>query len=50
MIYRRDTAGAIKKLALGSGMRTLRMDGARKAIEGTTTISEVLRVTQSDML
>jgi general secretion pathway protein E len=50
MIYHRDTAGAIKKIALGSGMRTLRMDGARKAIDGITTISEVLRVTQSDML
>jgi len=50
MVYRRDTAGAIKKVALGSGMRTLRMDGTRKAIEGTTSISEVLRVTQSDIL
>ncbi len=50
MIYRRDTAGAIKKLALEAGMQTLRMDGARKAMAGITTVSEVLRVTQADIM
>ena len=50
MIYRRDTAGAIKKLALEAGMQTLRMDGARKATAGITTVSEVLRVTQADIM
>ncbi len=50
MVYRRDTAGSIKKNALGAGMQTLRMDGARKAILGATTISEVLRVTQADVM
>ena len=48
MVYRKDSAGAIKKKAIEFGMQTLRMDGARKAIEGLTTVSEVLRVTQSD--
>jgi general secretion pathway protein E len=48
MIYQRQTAGAIKKKALESGMQTLRMDGARKIAAGVTTIAEVLRVTQSD--
>ena len=48
MIYGQTTAGAIKKKALELGMQTLRMDGARKAQEGLTTIAEVLRVTQSD--
>ena len=48
MIYGQTTAGAIKKKALELGMQTLRMDGARKAKEGLTTIAEVLRVTQSD--
>jgi general secretion pathway protein E len=48
MIYGQTTAGAIKKKALELGMQTLRMDGARKAQEGFTTIAEVLRVTQSD--
>ncbi|MDD5459764.1 MAG: type II secretion system ATPase GspE, partial [Phycisphaerae bacterium] len=49
MVYRKATAGEVKKTALDSGMRTLRMDGARKAIEGITTIAEVMRVTQTDV-
>ncbi|HOL30495.1 MAG TPA: type II secretion system ATPase GspE [Anaerohalosphaeraceae bacterium] len=48
MIYSRQTAGAIKRKALEYGMQTLRMDGARKVLAGTTTLAEVLRVTQSD--
>lgn len=48
MIYSRQTAGAIKRKALEYGMQTLRMDGARKVRAGTTTLAEVLRVTQSD--
>lgn len=48
LIYNRETAGTIKKAALEYGMNTLRMDGARKVLDGTTTIAEVLRVTQSD--
>ncbi len=50
MIYKKESAGAIKKKAIGSGMQTLRMDGARKALDGVTTIAEVLRVTQSDSM
>jgi general secretion pathway protein E len=50
MIYRCETAGAIKKKALEYGMKTLRMDGARKVLAGITTIAEVLRVTQSDSM
>lgn len=48
MIYQRQSAGAIKKKALEQGMQTLRMDGARKVLDGTTAIAEVLRVTQAD--
>ncbi len=50
MIYKRETAGAMKKVALDAGMQTLRMDGARKVLAGVTTISEVLRVTQADVI
>ncbi|HEG44266.1 MAG TPA: hypothetical protein ENH94_09480 [Phycisphaerales bacterium] len=50
MIYKKESAGAIKRKAIGSGMQTLRMDGARKALDGVTTIAEVLRVTQSDAM
>src|SRR4030042_263519 len=50
MIYKRETAGAIKKAAINAGLQTLRMDGARKVLEGVTTVAEVLRVTQADVL
>jgi len=49
LIYRQETAGVIKKLALEAGMQTLRMDGARKVLAGQTTVAEVLRVTQADV-
>jgi len=49
-IYKRETAGTIKKMALDAGMQTLRMDGARKVLAGITTVSEVLRVTQADVM
>ncbi len=49
-IYKQETAGAIKRAALDGGMKTLRMDGARKVLAGVTTISEVLRVTQADVV
>lgn len=49
-IYKRETAGTIKKMALDAGMQTLRMDGARKVLAGVTTVSEVLRVTQADIM
>ena len=49
-IYKRESAGAIKRNALDAGLKTLRMDGARKVLDGITTISEVLRVTQADVM
>ena len=50
LIYKRESAGIIKKAALNAGLQTLRMDGARKVIAGITTIAEVLRVTQADAM
>ena len=50
LIYRRESAGTIKKVSLDAGLQTLRMDGARKVLAGTTTIAEVLRVTQADVM
>jgi general secretion pathway protein E len=38
----------IKQDAIKRGMRTLRMDGARKVLQGKTTPEEVLRMTQMD--
>jgi len=50
LIYHRESAGTIKKRALQFGMKTLRMDGARKAAAGITTVAEVLRITQADSM
>lgn len=38
-------AGAIRRAAVEEGMRTLYQDGIRKAVEGVTTVEEVVRVT-----
>lgn len=43
-------SNSIKKRAIGKGMLTLRDDGARKVMLGDTSIAEILRVTQDDML
>ena len=40
--------GKIKKVAVEQGMKTLRDDGIRKALEGHTSFEEVMRVTQED--
>jgi len=49
MIVRRQSANELKAQAVKDGMETLRMDGAKKVLEGITTIEEVLRVTQMDV-
>ena len=38
----------VKKLAIKSGMKSLRMSGLTKVAEGVTTIEEVLRVSMAD--
>ena len=44
------SASAIKRSAIERGFTTLRMDGAVKVARGMTTVEEVLRVTQMDVL
>ena len=41
-------AKTIKKQAIANGMGTLRSDGARKVLEGVTSIEEVLRATEEE--
>ena len=48
LILKHASAEAIKNFAVSQGMRTLREDGWRKVREGTTTVAEVLRVTQDE--
>ena len=47
-VLRNPDSGSIKSVAIEEGMRTLRQDGARKVLEGITTIEEVLRATQEE--
>jgi general secretion pathway protein E len=48
-VLARQGAATIKEKALKNGLKTLRMDGARKVVECHTTVEEVLRVTQLDL-
>lgn len=42
-------SATIKKKAIAKKMRTLRDDGAQRVLNGTTTIEEILRVTQEEI-
>ena len=46
LILRSADANDLKRQAVKKGMTTIRQDGARKVLEGITTIEEVFRVTQ----
>jgi len=50
LILKNYDATTIKRTATDKGMLTLRQDGARKILRGITTIEEVLRVTQEDVV
>ena len=45
LILKTSDANALKRAAIEGGMTTLRRDGARKVLQGITTIEEVFRVT-----
>ncbi len=49
-IVDRASATDIKRAAIDSGLKTLRMDGMDKLLSGLTTHKEVLRVTQLDIV
>ena len=38
----------IKHRAVNKGMGTLRLDGSRKVIDGTTSVAEVIRATEEE--
>ncbi|HZI48939.1 MAG TPA: GspE/PulE family protein [Pyrinomonadaceae bacterium] len=48
MIMRKKDGGELKQCAIAEGMQTLRSDGWRRVAQGSTTIEEVVRVTQTD--
>ena len=49
LVIQRRGAHVIKRAALAKGMTTLRKDGLRRALAGTTTLEEVYRVTQDSV-
>ncbi len=49
LILRNADAQAIKRAAMEQGMDSLRDDGARKVLNGLTTVEEVLAATQEDV-
>jgi type IV pilus assembly protein PilB len=48
LIVKRASSAVIKNQAVSEGMKTLRMVGVEKALEGITTLEEVWRVTSED--
>ena len=43
-------SASIRRVAAAKGMNSLREDGADKVLAGMTTVEEVLRVTQEDLV
>jgi len=50
LVMKNADASAIRRAATAKGMNTLREDGADKLLAGVTTVEEVLRVTQDEMV
>jgi general secretion pathway protein E len=48
MVTQNVDAKSIKQVAVGKGMRSLRADGARKVLQGVTSVAEVLRATEEE--
>ncbi|HZE13865.1 MAG TPA: ATPase, T2SS/T4P/T4SS family [Chthoniobacterales bacterium] len=48
LIIKRASSAVVKDQAISEGMRTLRMVGIDKALEGVTTLEEIWRVTAED--
>jgi type II secretory ATPase GspE/PulE/Tfp pilus assembly ATPase PilB-like protein len=49
LILKRSSSDIIRDAAVKLGMRTLREDGWRTVRAGTTTVAEVVRVTQEEV-
>jgi general secretion pathway protein E len=49
-ILAKADAQTIKRAAMSQGMDTMRDDGARKVLEGRTTVEEVVAATQDDVI
>ena len=50
LVMKSADAATIRRAATAKGMTTLREDGADKVLQGITTVEEILRVTQEDLI
>ena len=50
LIMAKADSGAIRDAAVAAGMRTLRLEGMAKVLQGQTTAEEILRVTQQQVV
>jgi general secretion pathway protein E len=50
LVMRKADASSIRRACTSRGMKILRQDGAERVMAGQTTIEELLRVTQEDIL
>ena len=50
LVLKNADAQTIKRAAQNSGMDTMRDDGARKVLQGRTTVEEVVAATQEDVI
>lgn len=50
LIIKKTDSNTIKSLAIKKGMDTLKVDGIKKVLKGITTMEEVLRVTQEEIV
>ena len=50
MTFKGESTQVLRKMARKQGMRTLFEDGMVKAMKGQTTLDEILRITQHDMV
>ena len=50
LVMKNADAATIRRAATARGMNTLREDGADKVVEGLSTVEEILRVTQEDLV
>jgi type II secretory ATPase GspE/PulE/Tfp pilus assembly ATPase PilB-like protein len=50
MVFKGESTEHVRRMARKQGMRTLFEDGIVKAMKGLTTLDEILRITQHDMI
>lgn len=48
LAFAKATTSEVRKAAIGNGMNSLAMDGARKALQGITTPDEIIRMAKTD--